>query len=65
MCIYNYNRGGFKMDKKINLKRGKSYWNELTPTELSQRVTQRYGRIEILKIEIKQLKELIEKRTGY
>ncbi len=36
-------------------KRGKGEWNNMTILELSQRVAHRYGRIEMLKSEIKQI----------
>ena len=62
--------GGIKMfdkDKKSKRKarRGKGEWDKMTPTELSQRIASRYGRIEILKMEIKQLQELVEKKSWY
>ena len=44
-------------------RKGKDEWNNLTTAELSRRIASRYGRIEILKMEIKQLQELIEKKS--
>ena len=50
-----------KQERKA--KKGKGEWNNLTTAELSRRIASRYGRIEILKMEIKQLQELIEKKS--
>ena len=44
-------------------KRGKDQWDELSIFELTSRMASRYGRIEVLKLEIKKLQELIEKKS--
>ena len=52
-----------KKTEKRRSRRGKSEWNNLSVQELSQRIANRYGRIEILKMEIKKLQELIDKKS--
>lgn len=44
-------------------KRGKDEWVNMNILELTQRVAQRAGRIEMLKSEIRQLQALIERRS--
>jgi len=45
-------------------RRGKECWKELSIAELTLRQSGRYGRIEILKKEIKELESLIEDKKN-
>ena len=44
-------------------RRNKDEWKNMTVHELTSRVASRYARIEMLKLEIRQLQDLIEKKS--
>ena len=45
-----------------NKRRNKADWRNMNASELTQLMANRYARIEVLKIEIKELQHLISKR---
>lgn len=45
-------------------RRNKSEWVNMSPVELTRLMANRYARIEVLKMEIKELQKLIEKKSG-
>lgn len=44
-------------------RRNKSEWNNMNPSELTRLMANRYARIEVLKMEIKDLQKMIEKKS--
>ena len=50
-------------NKTIRTRKGKNDWDKLNFAELSQRITSRYSRIEVLKEEVKQLQKLIDDKN--
>jgi hypothetical protein len=50
-------------EKKKKGRRNKSEWASMSPVELTRLMANRFARVEVLKMEIKELQRLIEKRT--
>ena len=44
-------------------RRNKSEWISMNPSELTRLMANRYARVEVLKMEIKELQKMIEKKT--
>lgn len=44
-------------------RRNRSEWDNMTPVELTRLMANRFARVEVLKMEIKELQKLIEKKT--
>jgi hypothetical protein len=51
-----------KKEKKRG-RRNKSEWPNMTPAELARLIANRYARIEVLKMEIRELQRLMEKKA--
>ena len=51
------------LDNRRKQKRNKNDWDKMNPSELTRLMANRYGRIEVLKMEIKQLQQLIDRKT--
>ena len=51
----------FKKTKKG--RRNRSEWENMNPHELTRLMANRYARIEVLKMEIKELQRMIDKKT--
>ena len=43
-------------------RRNKADWSDMGPSELTRLMATRYGRIEVLKMEIKELQKLIDQK---
>ena len=51
----------FKKSKKG--RRNRSEWEQMSPVELTRLMANRFARIEVLKMEIKELQRLINKKS--
>ena len=68
ILLYRYSdyrsiKGEKMFNKRKKGRRNKSEWESMNPSELTRLMANRYARIEILKMEIKQLQKLIEKKS--
>jgi len=50
-------------EKKKKGRRNKTEWEGMDPSELTRLMANRYARIEVLKMEIKELQRMIERKT--
>ena len=48
--------------KQLKKRRNKDDWSSMSASELTRLMANRYGRIEVLKMEIRELQKLIDKK---
>lgn len=58
-----YLLGGIMFNKTKKGRRNKSEWGSMPAVELTRLMANRFARVEVLKMEIKELQKLIERRS--